>query len=295
MRGPTPRTASSVRSYGKMGITMAGIRTDGNGDGTTAGESRGMSVLHNGVSVLRAFSVEEPLLGVTDIATRVGLHKSTVSRILATLEQDGLVERDEATRRFRLGLGVITMAGPLLADLDVRRVAYPVLQELSHRTGETSALMLWNGTESVCVEQVASRHEVKHSTPLGTRYDTAVSSSVQAFLSCFPAHRARTLLTDGTLRHPGLGEAALDAYAHRLTEAGERGYAVNHGETSVEEVGVAAPVFDHRGEVVAAVLASAPRFRVSAEQLPVLGETVRSAADQVTARMGGRRPAPPAD
>ncbi|MFD5660700.1 IclR family transcriptional regulator [Streptomyces hirsutus] len=271
---------------------MAVIRTDENGDGTSAGESRGMSVLHNGVSVLRAFSVEEPLLGVTDIATRVGLHKSTVSRILATLEQSGLVERDEATRRFRLGLGVIAMAGPLLADLDVRRVAYPVLQELSHRTGETSALMLWNGTESVCVEQVASRHEVKHSTPLGTRYNTAASSSVQVFLSRFPVHRARTLLTNGTLSYTGLDDAALDAYLIRLADAGERGYAVNYGETSLEEVGLAAPVFDHRGEVVAAVLASAPRFRVSSEHLPTLGETVRSAADQVTARMGGRRPAP---
>nr|WP_281154951.1 IclR family transcriptional regulator C-terminal domain-containing protein [Streptomyces sp. HYC2] len=69
-----------------------------------------------------------------------------------------------------------------------------------------------------------------------------------------------------------------------------RGYAVNYGETSVEEVGVAAPVFDHRGEAVASVLVSAPRFRVSPEGLPVLGETVRESAARVTARLGGRRP-----
>ncbi|HEX5568426.1 MAG TPA: IclR family transcriptional regulator [Streptomyces sp.] len=206
---------------------MADNRTDKK-TGAGTGENRGLSVLRNGISVLLSFSAEEPVLGVTDIAARVGLHKSTVSRILATLEQSGLVERDPESRRFRLGLGVIAMAGPLLADLDARRVAHPVLRDLSHRTGETSALMLWNGSESVCVEQVASRHMVKHTTPLGTRYDTVASSSVQVFLAQLPQSRARALLTDGTLR-PGLDEAALEAYLARLTEVNERGYAINYG------------------------------------------------------------------
>lgn len=292
---------------------MADIRTDQDTAGNTApdagrkagrgagpapgagGENRGISVLHNGISVLRSFSAEEPLLGVTDIATRVGLHKSTVSRILATLEQAGLVERDADSRRFRLGLGVIAMAGPLLADLDVRRVAHPVLRELSRRTGETSALMLWNGGESVCVEQVASHHKVKHTTPLGTRYDSAASSSVQVFLAQLPADRVRALLRAGTPAHPGLDDAALDAYLARLAEAAEHGCATNYGETSLEEVGVAAPVFDHRGDVAACVLLSAPRFRVSPEQLPLLREAVRAAAEQVTVRLGGHRPESPGD
>src|SRR3954470_15428960 len=125
-------------------------------------ETRGISVLQNGIAVLRAFTVDEPVQGVSEIAAKVGLHKSTVSRILATLELEGLVERDPTTRRFRLGLGVIGLAGPLLADLDVRRIAYPVLLDLARRTGETAALMLWDGGESVCVEQVPSSHQVKH-------------------------------------------------------------------------------------------------------------------------------------
>ncbi|MFE2509068.1 IclR family transcriptional regulator [Streptomyces naganishii] len=273
---------------------MADTHRDNNNEGAGSGENRGISVLHNGISVLLSFSADEPLLGVTDIATRVGLHKSTVSRILATLEQDGLVERDPETRRFRLGLGVIAMAGPLLADLDVRRVAYPVLRELSRRTGETAALLLWNGSEAVCVEQVPSHHEVKHTTPLGTRYNTAASSSVQVFLAQLPTYAAQALLTNGTVVFPGLDDATLDAYLVRLDEAGRRGYAANYGETSLQEVGVAAPVFDHRGDAAATVLISAPRFRVSPEQLPVFGEAVRNAADQVTQRLGGRRPEKPA-
>ena len=251
------------------------------------GDARGISVLQNGLAVLRAFTVEEPLLGVSEIATRVGLHKSTVSRILATLELEDLVERDPATRRFRLGLGVIAMAGPLLADLDVRRVAYPVLHELSRRTGETAALMLWDGGEAVCVEQVPSTHQVKHSTPLGTRYASAASSSVQVFLARLDPFVVRSLLMKGTVDLPGLTEEALEAYLVRLREVRDRGVALNYGETSLEEVGVAAPVHDHRGEPVAAVLLSAPRFRVSAEQVTTLADAVTAAARNVTSRLGG--------
>lgn len=259
-----------------------------------SGETRGMSVLQNGLAVLRAFTVEEPVLGVSEIATKIGLHKSTVSRILATLESEELVERESTSRRFRLGLGVIAMAGPLLADLDVRRVAFPALGALSRRVGETAALMVWDGGEAICVEQVPSPHQVKHTTPLGTRYNTASSSSVQVFLAHLDPFTVRSLLLKGIIDYPGLDEGALDAYLVRLQEIEERGYAVNYGETSLEEVGIAAPVLDHRGEQVAAVLLSAPRFRVSSEQLGLLAEAVVAAAREVTERLGGSgaRPGP---
>src|SRR5699024_6914005 len=116
---------------------------------------RGASVIENTVAILRCFSPDRQELGVTEIAPEVGLHKSTVSRILAALDREGIVEQG-ASRRYRLGLGIIAIAGPLLADLDVRRAAYPILQSLTRATAETSALMVWDGTEAVTVEQIPS-------------------------------------------------------------------------------------------------------------------------------------------
>ncbi|MET3809128.1 IclR family transcriptional regulator [Arthrobacter sp. UYEF3] len=258
--------------------------TSGNGD------TKGASVIVNAIAVLRSFTADEPLLGVTEIANRVGLHKSTVSRILSTFEQERIVERDAETRRFRLGLGLIAVAGPLLAELEERRVAYPVLQELREQTGETSALMVWNGTESMCVEQIGSHHQIKHTTPLGARYQDAMSASVQVFLSTEPADRVSALLRSGEITYPGLDEAGLDGYKIRLGDVSCRGWAINYGESSIDEVGVAAPVYDHRGDVVAAVLISAPKFRVSRERLQSLGEACAAAAGRVTTRLGGRLP-----
>ncbi|MDJ0314905.1 IclR family transcriptional regulator [Arthrobacter sp. H35-D1] len=255
------------------------------GNGTT--DARGTSVIVNAIAVLRCFSAAEPMLGVTEIAQRVGMHKSTVSRILATLEQEELVERDTASRRYKLGLGLIAVAGPLLAELDERRVAYPSLQQLTERTAETSALMVWNGRESMCVEQIPSPQQVKHTAPLGARYRDAMSASVQIFLALEPEARVRELLLSGAIQFASLDDAGLEAYLLRLADVAKRGYATNYGESSLDEVGVAAPVYDHRGDPVAAVLIPAPRFRVSPERLQTLGEACKQCAGIVTVRLGG--------
>lgn len=251
----------------------------GNGAGRTA------PVIVNVIEVLRCFTVDEPLQGVTEIAAKVGLHKSSVSRILATLEEIDIVERDEVSRKYRLGLGLISIAGPLLANLDVRRLSLPLLQTLTEDTQETSALVVWNGSESVTVEQVPSPQKVKHTTPLGTRYDTALSASVGIFLAEQHPDAVRALLASGEPSLPDEGPD-VEEYLDRLVQMRRRGYAVNYGETSPQEVGIAAPVRDHRGQVVAAVLLAAPFFRIDSTQLPTLGERCVVAAQQVSARLG---------
>lgn len=254
-------------------------------------EGASTSVLLNGLRVLESFSIQDPVLGVTEIARRVDLHKSTVSRILATLEQAGYVERTAAAGPFRLGLGLIALAGPLLADLDVRRLARPALDELVAATGETAALTLWDGHGAVVVEQVASPHQVKHTAPLGTRWTTYESASVQAFLASLAATDVSRLLDEGIIAGD-TSTAALLRYRERLDEASRVGYAVNDGLTSAEEAGIAAPVRDHRGGVVAAVLLSAPRFRVPPEAIPSIGARVAVTADAISARLGYTGPTP---
>ena len=125
----------------------------------------------------------------------------------------------------------------------------PLLRELSQHTGETAALLVWNGSETICVEQIASPHQIKHTTPLGARYNDALSASVQVFLPVEPDHGSAPSSRSGAITYPGLDDSSLDAYLVRLKDVIRRGWAVNYGETSLDEVGVAAPVYDHRGEV----------------------------------------------
>lgn len=256
---------------------------------STDSGGRGASVIENAVAVLRCFSPDRQELGVTEIAPKVGLHKSSVSRILASLEREGIVEQGQS-RRYRLGLGIIAIAGPLLADLDVRRASYPIMQDLTAKTGETSALMVWNGTESITVEQIPSAHEVKHTSSLGSRYGTAFSASVQVFLAGEDSGRIRDLIGGGAITSSGQGDDGsldVDEYLSRLEQVARAGVAVNYGETSSEAVGIAAPVKDHRGVTVAAILIPAPRFRVDDEGVERLSRFCVDAASQVTKRLGG--------
>lgn len=253
-----------------------------------AAEARGSSVIVNVIDVLRCFSVEHPVLGVTEIATKVGLHKSSISRILATLEQERIVAQDETTRKYSLGLGLIAVAGPLLANLDVRRVSFPFLEELAAATGETAVLTIWDGLESVSVEQIPSIHQVKHTSAMGSRYNTALSASMQVFLAHVDPARAAQLLESGAVVLPKNSAETRNHYLERLETVRKRGYAANHGETSNDEVGVAAPIFDHRGAVVACVMIAAPYYRVSEQQLHELGSACMRAARNIGTRLGAQ-------
>jgi IclR family acetate operon transcriptional repressor len=255
-------------------------------DATPATENgaRGTSVIVNVLQVIRCFTADEPLQGVTEIAAQVGLHKSSVSRILATLEQEHVVERDEASRKYRLGLGLIAVAGPLLANLDVRRIAMEDLQTLCEITGETVALAIWDGSAAVTVEQVPSPQKIKHTSALGSRYNTGLSASVQVPLAYMDPDRVRRLLDTCPIRLDG--DITSEHYLERLADVRRSGHAVNYGETSGDEVGVAAPVFDHRGKVVATILVAAPRYRIPESALPELTRACMVAARRVSQRLG---------
>ncbi|WP_159612422.1 IclR family transcriptional regulator [Glutamicibacter sp. JC586] len=246
-------------------------------------EARGASVIVNVLDVLRCFTVANPIVGVSEIAEQVNLHKSSVSRILATLEQERVVERDEQTRKYRLGLGLIAIAGPLLANLDVRRVAYPVLEDLRGATGETAVLNIWDGNESVSIEQLPSTRLVKHTSVMGSRYRSALSASVQIFLAYEDTAHCTDLLSQNAIDLAGV---PIKDYLKRLELVRERGYAVNYGETSADEVGVAAGIFDHRGQLVACAMTAAPYYRVDPDELETLSRQTSLAAGEISTRLG---------
>jgi DNA-binding IclR family transcriptional regulator len=247
----------------------------------------GTSALQNGIQVLQTFTREEPILGVSEIARRVGLHKSTVSRILATLEEATLVERHPTSGRFRLGVGVIALASPMLANLDLRRVARPFLEGLTRTTRETTGIVIWSEGAALSVEQIASPQRVKHTLPLGTQFREHASASVKVFLAESSPEEVQKVLDQGLKRYSDHTVGDPDEYLEDLQRIRKRGYAVNDGETSLEEVGIAAPVRDHRDRTVAAVLLSAPRYRTSSERIEELGTLVKQAAADISERLGG--------
>lgn len=244
----------------------------------------------NGLSILESFSIQRPSLGVTEISEIVGLHKSTVSRMLNGLAELGYVHREQTGGNYRLGLSVLELSAPLLADLDIRVAGLEHLERLTEVTGETSALGVWADAGTIVVEQVASPHQVRHTQPIGNRYNKWKSSSVRVMLAYQPLKTVHKLLESGRILAPGSG-ISREEVETELTHIRETGVAMNKGGTTPEEFGVASVVRDLRGTATGCVILSAPASRVELKDsaADLQREVIRTAND-ISARLGAPVP-----
>jgi IclR family transcriptional regulator, acetate operon repressor len=240
------------------------------------------------VAVLKLFGEAEPELGVSELARRLKLHKSTVSRLLSTLEAGGFVQQDPRNGRYRLGLQLATLAGLALTQYELRDVARPMLQDLAAQSGETTTLSVLDGMEAVNIDQVLAPHPVKHLGWIGRRLPLHCTAAGKPILAHLPhstqdRYLARPLLrfTARTVTNPDLVRRELEAIR-------ARGFAVAREEYEAELCAVGAPVLDHRGDVVASITVSGPTYRLPPGRLLELGEAVRLAAGRISAQLGHR-------
>ncbi|MGZ8612392.1 MAG: IclR family transcriptional regulator [Actinomycetota bacterium] len=225
-------------------------------------------------------------LGVTELGRRLGVHKATASRLAATLADRGLVERDPATDRYRLGFGLIRLAGAALAGLDLVSSARPILEDLAQRTHETVTLGVLSGDDVVSIDQVTGTRSIVSVSWVGKRTPLHTTSTGKVFLTYMSdAERDRRL---ATRLERSTKRTIVDAGALRgqFDEIRRRGYAQTLEELEEGLNAVAAPVRQADGEVVAALSVSGPAFRLRPVDLPRVGRFTMEAADAISRRLG---------
>ena len=237
---------------------------------------------------LRALELiaEAGQLGVTELGRRLGVHKATASRLVATLAERGMVERDPITEKYRLGFGLIRLAGAAMASLDIVRTAHPVLEELADRTHETVNLGVLSNEDVVYIDQVTGTRSIVAVSWVGRRTPLHCTSNGKVLLAHMPAgDRAARLdgelasMTPRTITDPG----ALD---RQLDEIVRRGYAQTVEELEEGLNAVAAPVRQADGSVTAALSVSGPAFRMRPMDLPRMARLVMDGADAISRRLG---------
>lgn len=228
--------------------------------------------------------------GLTEMARELGVHKSTVSRLVEVLANHDLVEVPEGPGRYRLGIGCLRLAGATAARLDLSVEAQPVCAELAAELGETTNVAIASQGMAVNVCQAVGTTAVAMRNWIGQRTALHATSSGKVLLAHLPeAERQRVLsgrleaFTTHTVSSPSELEEAL-----REIRAQGYAYAVEEFEEGLNAV--AAPVRDHTGGVVAAISAAGPAYRLPPERLPQVREAVLRAAGELSRRMG--RPAP---
>ncbi|MEU8249669.1 IclR family transcriptional regulator [Nonomuraea sp. NPDC048916] len=225
-------------------------------------------------------------LGVTEIAEKLEMSKAAVHRILASLRLRGLIDLDEETRRYSLGLTAMRLGLAYLDRLDVRRLAAPELVALSRTLSETATLSIRTGSSRVYVDQVTPSREVIMSVTLGVSYPLHAGASSKAFLAFLSEEEVdayfRTVplnrLTERTLVHE-------DVLRKDLAAIRRRGYAKSTAERQPGSASVAAPIFDHHGAPVAVLSVCGPQERFRGEEKQC-AEALLEATGRLSARMG---------
>jgi DNA-binding IclR family transcriptional regulator len=249
---------------------------------------KGVSTVENAIAVLKALPTKEPALGVNEIARRVKLHKSTVSRILATLERHGFIQRNADNGRVSLGFGLITLVSPLLANLDVVKIGGPLLDRLVVECGESVSLSMWSGSEVVMVAQTIGDRAVTHVARHGGRVPGHCTAGGKALLANLPKQELESFLANDLRRYTPNTITDREQLLHQLGEIRTRGYAINDQEHDLESCGIAACVRNARGAVIAVLSAAVPKHRFLEHNQAQLIEIIMRYAIELSARMGYR-------
>jgi len=250
-------------------------------DAATKGEGSTVRAVDRAIAILQCFSADKPALSVIDIQRRVGLSRPTLYRLLQTLAATVLVKAEGDPQLFRLAHGVMELAHVWLAGLNKVDVARPILEALREATSETAALFVLREQKRICVLELESHHALTIARGVGDTGDITLGASGKAILAYLDERRRGAILD----QIPKTRRAEL---VKALDVVRGKGFATSHGEVFVGAVALAAPTFNHNGEVAGCVGVFGPKARVKDTDLPKFGAQVMQAANAISLQFGYR-------
>jgi DNA-binding IclR family transcriptional regulator len=240
--------------------------------------------------ILKALAAGTPRLGVSELADRLGLAKTTVHGLLRTLERQDLVEQDPETGKYRLGPAMLQVGNAFLDQHELRSRSLMWADTLANRVGEAVRVGVLHGRQVLVVHHVFRPDDSVQILEVGAALPWHASALGKVQVAFFPPDRRRSMLagplprlTGRTIVEPHALAEALDAVAHE-------GVAIEDQEAVIGEVEIAAPVFDHRGSSIGAIAVAGPVERLlPAGPTEAVVVAVKDAARRLSWEMGARR------
>jgi IclR family transcriptional regulator, KDG regulon repressor len=242
------------------------------------------------IDILDLFDEHHPELGTTEIAQALDLPKSTAAGLILTLDQNGYLEQNQATRKYRLGYKLAERAGILLSQFDLRQIAAPALEALRNRCNESINLAKRDGAYVVYIERMYGTSMLGMRSEIGKRERIHSTALGKAILSTLPEPELNEFIsqtnfiavTPRTITSP-------KAFLAELQKTCQRGFAIDDEENELGGRCVAAPIFDYRGNAVAAVSISVPIQRFPREKIDDYGRWVKDTAGEISRKLGAAR------
>jgi IclR family transcriptional regulator, KDG regulon repressor len=248
--------------------------------------SQSVRAVERALDILLCFTRDEPTRSLTQIAESVQMSKTTVHRLLTTLENKRFITRDKVTGLYRLGFRFIEMASLVLQDVELHRWAFPYLQRLSAEFGETVDLSILDGSHVIYLEVIESPQRVKLAAAVGQLLPASFTASGKALLAFLPEEQAKKIVADNIEEFPNRTSASVQDVLADLKVTAERGYAIAEQEYEDAINAVAAPIFDADKHPIASIAIVGPSFRLTKDRLPTLGESIRKMIHLISSEVG---------
>ncbi|OCL28592.1 IclR family transcriptional regulator [Orenia metallireducens] len=242
------------------------------------------------VNILEELANHEEGLGVTELANRLDIHKSSIHRLLSTLVYRGLVKQDPKTDNYKLGLKLFELGSRIFNDLEIREYAKPYLEELVVATDEAVHLVIMDQGEIVYIDKVESSKTIRMNSQIGKRVPVHCSAVGKAMLAYYPKARVDQIIKEqGLAKYTENTITDLKELKEHLTKIKEQGYAIDNVEHELGIRCVAAPIFNYSGKVVSSVSVSGPTIHVTKERVEELAKLVKDTAMKISSQLGYRR------
>ena len=245
-----------------------------------------LSSVANSIRLLGSFSGEEDELGITTLATRLRLAKSTVHRLAATLTAARFLEQNSETGKYRLGLALFELGALVRRRMDVANEARPKLRELLEKTGETVQLGIVDHFSVLYVYEMESRRAIRMAAAVGARAPLHCTAVGKVLLASQPQDYVKQVLDAGLTAFTPKTLIRRDAVLAMLADVKARDYATDDEESEIGLRAVASPVRNHTGAVIAAVGVAAPVQRMNKKAMQTCVPSVIATAKAVSARLG---------
>lgn len=218
------------------------------------------------MEILSLFSLDKPELSIKEIQQKLQMPKSTVFRILNTLEQDGYIIKNDATHLYSLGYQFFRLGSIYQNHLDYRHMALPEMRKMMLETQETVELNILDGISRVCIEKIDSPLDVRNFVRVGERKPAHLGASGKVLLAFLEESEQMQILKEIQLEE----DIDIKKVLKDLHQIRKEGYAFTQGERIVGTYAIAAPILGLNGTVIAGLTIAGPLQRISEEKAAFL-------------------------
>jgi DNA-binding IclR family transcriptional regulator len=249
-------------------------------------DDKAVQSIDRALDIIEALSTERKGLGVTELSRRIGLHKSTAHRLLSTLARRAYVTK-RADGGYQLGLKLIEAVSCYINSLELQTEARPYAAQITAELGLTAHIGILEGDQVVYIERLDVFSGIKLYSQIGLRRHAYCSSLGKCLLSGFGKEELEHILINCSFnRFTPNTLPSFEALYKELKKVRAQGYAVDNLEYSLNNRCIGAPIYDYRGEIIAAISASGPPTLLTESRVGEVADFVKIKAMEVSRSMG---------